>query len=289
MDFETMMKMPPVVEVAYETYLINEYGMDTMFLLVGTEKALLIDTGTGVFDLPLLVKSITDKPVQVVLTHGHPDHAGGIGWFDEVYAHPDDFDMALGLSYESRRGYADAMLKVNPAAPITVDDTVRFEKQPKMLPLFEGETIDLGGRKVMIYETPGHTAGGLSFLDVRERIMITGDACNMNTLIFANADGSVDEKETLGTLMATAEKLAALEPLYDRNYNGHIGYGSSSVYRPQPYSVNRDMAALCSDLLSGTEKGEMQAFAIGGGAADRKNFFAKRGAAGVRYPEAALK
>ena len=157
------------------------------------------------------------------------------------------------------------------------------------MPLFEGETIDLGGRQVMVYETPGHTAGGLSFLDVRERIMITGDACNMNTLIFADANGHVPERQTLGALQRTAEKLSVLEPLYDRNYNGHIGYGSSSMYCPQPYSVNRDMAALCADLLSGKEKGEVQAYGIGGGAADRISCFAKRGAAGVRYPEAALK
>lgn len=288
MDLQTLMKMPPVVEIAYETYLINEYGLNAMFLLVGSEKALLIDTGTGVFDLPLLVRSITDKPVRVALTHGHPDHAGAIGWFDEVYAHPGDFEMALGLSYDVRKGYAEAMVKLNPTAPITAEDTVRFEKMPKMQPLFEGETIDLGGRKVMVYETPGHTAGGLSFLDVRERIMITGDACNMNTLLFADADGTVPQRQTLRALKDTAEKLAMLEPLYDRNYSGHIGYGASVIYRPQPYSVNRDMAALCADLLSGAEKGEMQAYGIGGGAANRVNLFAKRGAAGVRYPEAAL-
>ena len=79
MDFETMMKMPQVAEIGNKTFVINEYGLNAMFLLVGEEKALLIDTGTGVFDLPLLLKTLTDKPVQVVLTHGHPDHAGAIG------------------------------------------------------------------------------------------------------------------------------------------------------------------------------------------------------------------
>ena len=289
MDFAVMMKMPPVSEIAYQTYAINEYGLNAMFLLVGSEKALLIDTGTGVFDLPALVKSLTDKPVQVVLTHGHPDHAGAIGWFDEVYAHPDDFEMALNLSYESRRGYAEALLKLNRAAPVTAEDTVKFEKMPKMLPLFEGDTIDLGGRKVMVFETPGHTPGGLSFLDVRERIMITGDACNANTLMLAlGGMKEMNPKQTIGTLQATAEKLVTLEPLYDRNYNGHIGYGGSGMCVPQPYSVSRDMASLCADLLSGAEQGEAQNFGIGGGTGS-VSLFARRGAAGVRYTEAALK
>ena len=285
MDFAAMMKMPSVMEIGYKTYAINEYGLDAMFLLVGSEKALLIDTGTGVFDLPALVRSITDKPLQVVLTHGHPDHAGGIGWFDEVYAHPDDFEMSLNLSYESHRGYAEGMLKMNAAAPVTAEDTVRFEKLPKMLPLLDGETIDLGDRRVMVFETPGHTPGGLSFLDVRERIMITGDACNGNTLLLSFG-GEPHPKQTLTTLRATAEKLVSLEPLYDRNYNGHIGYGGSPYCIPQPYSVSRDMAGLCADLLAGKEQGEEQAFGIGG-MSGGKAYFARRGAAGIRYTVAA--
>lgn len=86
MDFELFKKLPPVCEIAYQTYAINEYGLNAMFLIVGEEKALLIDTGTGVCDLPATLRYLTDKPVQVVLTHGHPDHAGAIGWFDEVWA-----------------------------------------------------------------------------------------------------------------------------------------------------------------------------------------------------------
>jgi len=286
MDFEAMMKMPQVAEIGYNTYVINEYGLDAMFLIVGDEKALLIDTGTGVFDLPMLLKTLTDKPVQVVLTHGHPDHAGAIGWFDEVYAHPDDFEMAQRLSYEGRRIYAKSILRMNPNAPITADYTVRFEKQPKLLPLFEGETIDLGGRHVMVFETPGHTPGGLSFLDVRERICITGDACNGNTLLLSFG-GEPHPKQTLSTLQKTAEKLISLEPLFDRNYNGHVGYGGSAFCLPQPYSVSRDMKSLCEDLLAGNEKPEEQSFDIGG--KEGKSCHALRGAAGIRYTDAAAK
>lgn len=287
MDFEKFRKMPAVIEIAYQTYAINEYGLNVMFLLVGEDKALLIDTGSGVCDLPFVLSSLTDKPVQVVLTHGHPDHAGGNGWFDEVWAHPDDFQMALNLSYESRRGYAEGMLKMNPAAPVTAEDTKQFDKQPKMLPLYEGDTIDLGGRKVMVYETPGHTPGGLSFLDVRERILISGDACNGNTLLMSFG-GDANPKQTISTLLATSKKIRNLEPLFDRNYNGHGGYGGSPSFQPQPYSVTADMISLCEDLLSGKEQGESQAFGIAGKSGPAA-LFARRGAAGVRYTESALK
>ena len=286
MDFEVMMKMPPIIEIANKTYVINEYGLNAMFLLVGDERALRIDTGTGVFDLPLLVMTLTDKPVQVVLTHGHPDHAGAIGWFDEVWAHPDDFDMALELTYETRYGYAEGLLKMNPAAPVTAEDTVRFGKKPKMQPLHEGDVLDLGGRKVMVFETPGHTPGGLSFLDVRERIFITGDACNGNTLLLSFGR-EPHPKQTLSVLKETAEKMIALEPLFDRNYNGHVGYGGSASCIPQPYSVARDMASLCEDLLSGKEKPEEQHFDVAGKTG--VSYHALRGAAGIRYTTAAAK
>lgn len=287
MDFEKFRKMPAVIEIAYQTYAINEYGLNVMFLLVGEDKALLIDTGSGVCDLPAVVSSVTDKPVQVVLTHGHPDHAGGNGWFDEVWAHPDDFQMALNLTYESRRGYAEGMLKMNPAAPVTAEDTKQFDKQPKMLPLYEGDTIDLGGRKVMVYETPGHTPGGLSFLDVRERILISGDACNGNTLLMSFG-GEPNPKQTISTLLATSRKIQSLEPLFDRNYNGHGGYGGTPSFQPQPYRVTADMISLCEDLLSGKVQGESQAFGIAGRSGPAA-LLAQRGAAGIRYTEAALK
>ncbi len=287
MDFAKLMKQPQVAEIALDTYAINEYGLDALFLLVGSEKALLIDTGTGVFDLPALVKGLTDKPLIVALTHGHVDHAGGIGFFDEVYAHPDDFDMALNIPYEQRKGYASGILANNPYSPIDAESVVNHAKMPKMLPLFEGEVIDLGGRKVAVYETPGHTPGGLSFLDVRERILFSGDACNMNTLLMSFG-GEPHPKQTLTTLKATAAKLKGLEPYYDRNYNGHIGYGGMPTCLPQPYSVNADMLGLVDDILSGKEQAEEQPFSIGGQPRPSA-YYAKRGAAGVRFTESTKK
>lgn len=282
---EKLMKMPSVSELAYNTFLINEYRMDAMFLLVGTEKALLIDTGTGVFDLPEMLKILTDKPVMVAITHGHVDHAGGAGWFDKIYLHPDDFNQASTIPYEQRKGYA-GMLAMNPTAPVTPDDTVRFDSFPEMLPLHEGEVIDLGGRKVVVYETPGHTPGGLSFLDVRERIIYTGDACNINTLVLDM--GIRQPKMSIETLLKTAEKLASLEPFYDRNYNGHVGYDAIASCRAQGYGVARDLASLCRDILSGKEKGNASELLVPG-FPPIKTIHAIRGAAGVRYTESSIR
>ena len=118
MDFEKMRRHPPVAEIAYRTNAINEYGLDVMYLLTGTEKALLIDTGTGAFNLPGLIAARTELPLMVALTHGHPDHAGGMDWFDRVYANPADFGMALGASYENRRNHRPAADRQRPAGDL---------------------------------------------------------------------------------------------------------------------------------------------------------------------------
>ena len=55
------------------------------YLAEGEEKAVLIDTGCGLGDLRSYVKSLTDKPITVLLTHGHLDHAPGAVQFEKVY------------------------------------------------------------------------------------------------------------------------------------------------------------------------------------------------------------
>ena len=268
---------PIVTMIAKGTWCINEYGMDAMFLLEGAHKALLIDTGTGTFDVAALVRGITEKPLKVVCTHGHVDHVGGIGFFDEVWLHPDDFEMARTLTREQRQGYVTIMNGMSGGLfSVTEEDVKGFDKLPALKPLHEGDILDLGGRKVVVYETPGHTPGGLSFLDVRERIIFTGDACNGNTLL--SSSGSKKPKSGVDTLLATAKKLRALEPYYDRDYNGHIGYAANVNCMPMPASINQDAIDVCEGILNGTVKGEPQEAAFGG-----NSYHAGKGAFGVRF------
>ena len=79
------MKLPLIAEIAKNTYAINEFGMSTVYLLTGTKRALLIDTGTGVANLRETVESLTDLPCHVALTHSHMDHIGNAMQFPEVY------------------------------------------------------------------------------------------------------------------------------------------------------------------------------------------------------------
>lgn len=264
---------PIVTMIAKDTWCINEYGMDAMFVLAGDSKALLIDMGTGTFDVKKLAESLTDKPLMVVVTHGHVDHVGGAGYFDTIYLHEKDFEMTTNLTAQTRSSYVAMMNNMSgDLFNITPDDVYVWEKVPEMKSLHENDVIDLGGRKVVVYETPGHTPGGLSYLDVRERIIYTGDACNSNTLL------SITPSATVKLLLHTAQKLKSLEPYYDRNYNGHIGYAADLTCTPLSSTINSDAVDVCTNLLNGSIQGEKGYFAFGG-----ESYYARKGAFGVRY------
>ncbi|MDO4650566.1 MAG: MBL fold metallo-hydrolase [Eubacteriales bacterium] len=248
---------PIFAEIAPRTWCINEFGMDALFLLEGDEKALLIDTGTGTFDIPAYLKRLTAKPIVVALTHGHVDHAGGRDQFPEVYAHPDDFGIIEQVSVEARKSYAQVISIMNDGLfAMTPDSVIKCDSKTKLLPLVEGDVIHLGNRDVEVYETPGHTPGGLSFLDRQTRIMISGDACNMNTLLaLFNWHGARLAKTDISDLLATARKLESLHDGYDRHYNGHAGFGPFIMFTSQPECLVRDCIELCEGLLDGSIEG----------------------------------
>ena len=252
-------KKPVIAQIASHTWCINEYGMDTMFLLEGDEKALLIDTGTGTFDIRQLTSLLTNKPMMVVLTHGHVDHAGGMDQFDEVYLHPDDMEMARDISLQDKKDYTRIIREVTQGLYEVDESHVREESHlTNMRPLYGGTVIQLGNRPVEVYETPGHTPGGLSFLDIKERIFFTGDACNSNTLMSYSSFCGTDDrpKSGISDLQKTAELIQSLHDQYDRNYNGHIGYGSTPDMLPLPEGLVENCIDLCKDILSGKVVGE---------------------------------
>ena len=80
-------------KISPSTTKITDITGVAMFLVEGSEKAMLIDTATGAGNLKAYVDTLTDKPVEVLLTHGHCDHAGGAAPFEKVYLHPADWEL----------------------------------------------------------------------------------------------------------------------------------------------------------------------------------------------------
>lgn len=281
----TQISFPIVVEIAKNTYTISEMGMDNVALIVGDERAVLLDTGTGILEWDPVIKSITDKPYDVYLTHGHVDHAGGMRQFDKIYMHEADVDGAREITADERRNYVKIMIAQSGTLyAMTEDSVIEWDNDPEIVTVKEGDTIDLGGRTLEIYDTPGHTPGSISFLDRTSGIMFTGDACNTNTLLVpGGGDWFVEnQKTTVSTELETAKKLRDLRDsgAFNRNYNGHVGYAQwlnafTSIYD----GCIDDCITVCEGVLDGSIKGEEQPSFDG----STTNLVAKQGAMQIQY------
>jgi len=131
--------------VADGAWYIQDSRGGVMYLVTGQERALLIDTGWGVGDLPALVSTLTTLPLWVVNTHGHRDHTSGNGQFPEVYIHTADLPLAVAST-------------------------------ATLIPIYDGYTFDLGGRQIRVIGVPGHSPGSICLLDKSARVLYSGDS-----------------------------------------------------------------------------------------------------------------
>jgi len=156
---------------------------ELMYLVEGSDRAVLIDTGTGVGNLSEYVKELTDKTITVILTHGHVDHASGAPNFEEVYMnHADDEVYKEHIDFEVRKGYVKAQYK--DFDKIIESDYVLQKNSSAYKDLNDGDIFDLGGITLEIYNAAGHTPGQMAVLIKEERILMTGDAANQATFLF---------------------------------------------------------------------------------------------------------
>ena len=177
-----------------------EDGMGVCFtLLVGRERALLVDAGYGLEDVAACVRGITDLPLTVWLTHAHHDHALGAMWFDSARMHPADAPI-----WETYTGQAQRRRVLTfPRRGIEVDEAAYLERPMPPLGLCEGEELDLGGMMARVIPCPGHTPGSV-VVHVPERgLLLTGDDWNQCTwLFFAEALPIRRYRENLRALLA---------------------------------------------------------------------------------------
>jgi len=235
---------PMVVEIAKNTYFINEFGMDALYVLIGQESALLIDAGTGFYDFKSIVEKLTDLPYKVVITHGHPDHAGGINQFDTIYIHPADTSR-IHIPYVQKVQYGEIMRNMSIGYKnvwgYTSDDVIQNDNWPVIMPLHDEQVFDLGGRKVTVYEAPGHSPGSVVFLDPYSRILFSGDAAN----------GNVGTRLPVSTTLRYLVRLKELQTDYDRMFTGHISYAGSIDVYSQKLEVLDDVIEAFRSILRG--------------------------------------
>lgn len=198
-------------------YKINEYNLTTMFLVVGSSRALAIDCGTGVGDYKSVIDGITTLPCDLVITHAHVDHIGGRGQFDKMFISKDDVPLIKDVTVTARKNYIAVMKYLMFFKVIKWQDAKveKVQKEPEIVYIKEGDIFDLGGKTVKVFETPAHTKGSLSYLAAEDKILFTGDIANPNNLMFMKGATTIEE------MRDTLVKVRNLES-YDTNWAAHL-------------------------------------------------------------------
>lgn len=168
-----------VEKIDENTYAISEYKHwehAHSYLLIGSEKAVLIDTGLGVSNIGEVVKKLTDLPVQVLTTHVHWDHIGGHFHFKNFGVHEiekgwisDGFPIPLQA--------VKANLLREPCvfpADFDADKYSVFQGKPNLL-LRDMDSVDLGNRYLQVLHTPGHSPGHVCFYEAATEYLFSGD------------------------------------------------------------------------------------------------------------------
>jgi len=152
-------------------------GLVWGWLIVGAEKAMLIDTSFGVGDLKGLAAEITGGLELIVAnTHCSPDHSYGNCQFDVCYSHQ---LQAPDMEWKQDVGIRRYLLD-DDGKPIWVDfdpaDFVPFRRY-RFVGVPDGYTFDLGGGwNVELVNIPGHQPGHSGYLCPKGRFLIGGDA-----------------------------------------------------------------------------------------------------------------
>jgi len=207
------MQKHEVIEIASSVYQIKDPLDVLMYLIVGEKEALLFDTGHGVLDLPAIIKKITDKPLTVVLGHGHIDHANGAYQFGEVYLCEPDFELFKEHTSPETRSEILKRLEESGIEPDFDKETWKNAGDCVLKPLKLGLIFDLGGIHVEIIDMAGHTGGSIGILLIEKRILIDSDSANSHCWMFVPQSLSVRE------YIAMLERVRQLE--FDEFYVAH--------------------------------------------------------------------
>jgi|SRR5579872_4490920 len=192
------------------TFAIGEpryYQGNYSYLIIGEQRAILFDAGTGTRDIVPVVRSLTALPVTVIASHLHYDHVGALGRFDRtavldvptLRARIRDNQLTLGR-YEFM-GFVDGL----PSPTFRVDEWWAPDS-----------TIELGNRRLQVLATPGHTPTSVSLYDASRHQVYVGDFMYPGQL-YAFLPGA-----SRGAYLATTRRLLSRLDPATRIFTAHM-------------------------------------------------------------------
>lgn len=228
--------VPGVFHIYYDAH--SKGASAWMHLIVGQERALLIDTAFGIGDLRSLVETLTDKPVDVVNTHFHGDHSAGNGQFETIFIHKYDI-LYLEMSEKAEN-------RLLPAPGTYREEDIIPLRSAKHIAMEDGFVFRLGeGHEVEVIHMPGHAAGGCMLLDRKYNLLFSGDAVVFTPTLIIGKFPAPYYPEYL-TVTAFRDALKKALPKCQnvkKLYTGHSVQGISPVYLT-------DMMDCCEKIIA---------------------------------------
>lgn len=214
-DWFEVYEVEPDVWAIYEPFQWQEV---ISYLIIGSDSALLFDTGNGLGNIKAIVDRLTHKPIQILNSHSHFDHIGGNYQFKKIMSPSTEFSIANSRGNDSQQikteASAAALCKGLPEG--VTEENHRINPYSISAKVIDGDVIDLGNRKLEVLLIPGHTDDSLALLDRNSGLLWTGDSFYEGPiwLFFPETDLAAYEK-SLARLVALVPHLKALLPAHN--------------------------------------------------------------------------
>lgn len=177
-SFFSMIKKFSFKKISDNIYKIEEKWFKehaNFYLFKGDKFDLLIDCGLGLFDIKKFLEKKGFKNIKVALTHSHFDHIGGIKSFlpkdilitKRIYKNCKNKHL-LGLKFLNLKDFHPA---IDLFAVNSLFQNFEFLAKPKNI-----RNIKTGNFNFKIIGTPGHTDESVVYYDIKNKILVTGDA-----------------------------------------------------------------------------------------------------------------
>lgn len=186
-----------------DLYLLSEpyyhrLSRANIWLIRGRDADLLVDTGLGVASLKNYLADYLDKPLWVVASHVHFDHAGGCHEFEQVYIHENELvplrsgDQDLMLAKPQYNFVRQGDFEQLPSKNFSASEYA-VRACPQARKLAHGDVIDLGDKAFEVMHLPGHSPGSIALYERKTGQLFSGDVVYDGELLDQLAASVIDD------------------------------------------------------------------------------------------------